>query len=213
MRHPSTAVARLGALVRRRPLLLAVGVALAVAAAGGIAYAGIPDSGGVIHGCYKTSPNQGTLRVIDSEKGQTCSVNESALNWNQTGPPGPRGPSDAYLASDDGKDIGLAPTTLVTLTLPAGSYVVEAKTGVYSIGGDEKDDIVDCLLMAGPNVIDENQVRIDGLGGGTNDNNEFMSFIGTVSLAATGTVSLVCTSSFSSSEWTKLLATQVETLH
>jgi hypothetical protein len=32
----------------------------------------IPDAGGVIHGCYKkTSPNQGTLRVIDTEKAQT----------------------------------------------------------------------------------------------------------------------------------------------
>jgi hypothetical protein len=37
--------------------------------------------------------------------------------------------------------------------------------------------------------------------------------IGVVSLASTGTVSVVCTSSSSASENTQLLATQVTTLH
>jgi hypothetical protein len=50
----------------------------------GIASAAIPDSGGVIHGCYKTS--DGKLRVINTEAGQTCSSGETALSWNQTGP-------------------------------------------------------------------------------------------------------------------------------
>jgi hypothetical protein len=205
---------RAGSLARRRPLLIAVTIAVVFAAAAGIAYANIPDSSGVIHGCYKkTSPQQGTLRVVDSEKGQTCGASENTLNWNQMGPRGARGPSDAYLAADDGKTIDIGGTTLATLTLPAGNYTIEAKTGVYSIGGDAKDDIVDCLLKAGNTTIDEDQVRIDGLGAGTNDDNEFMNFIGTASFGATETVSLVCSSSFSSSESTKLLATQVETLH
>ena len=38
---------------------------------------------GVIHGCFKNESGQ--LRVI--ERGG-CHSNESALDWNQTGPPG-----------------------------------------------------------------------------------------------------------------------------
>jgi hypothetical protein len=55
---------------------------------GGIAYASIPDSNGVIHGCYKTQ--NGQLRVINTP-GQSCNPSENALNWNQTGPAGPAG--------------------------------------------------------------------------------------------------------------------------
>jgi hypothetical protein len=63
----------------------------ALLVAGGIAYAAIPDGGGVIHSCY--AKLNGQLRVIDSEKGQRCSTNEVSLNWNAKGPPGPAGPS------------------------------------------------------------------------------------------------------------------------
>jgi hypothetical protein len=52
-----------------RPTVVALAIAGALLAAGGIAYATIPDSSGVIHACYKT--NQGTLRVIDTGQGQT----------------------------------------------------------------------------------------------------------------------------------------------
>ena len=61
-----------------------------------IAYATIPDSSGVIHGCYKTS--NGSLRVIDSPAVQCDPRNETAISWSQTGPqgsqgaPGPEGP-------------------------------------------------------------------------------------------------------------------------
>lgn len=54
-----------------------------------IAYAVIPDSNGVIHGCYKTS--NGSLRVIDSPAVQCDPRNETAISWSQTGPQGPQG--------------------------------------------------------------------------------------------------------------------------
>ncbi len=57
---------------------------------GTIAYASIPGSDGVIHGCYKTSnPGQGVLITVDSET--NCPSGYAALNWNQTGPQGPSG--------------------------------------------------------------------------------------------------------------------------
>jgi hypothetical protein len=64
------------------------------------AWAAIPDTSDVIHGCRKSSPPSqvGQLRVIDTEAGQTCTSNEVALTWNQTGPrgaTGPQGPAGA----------------------------------------------------------------------------------------------------------------------
>lgn len=54
----------------------------------GIAFGAIPDSNGVIHGCIG---NNGSLSVIDTGQGQTCAQNQTALNWNQTGPQGATG--------------------------------------------------------------------------------------------------------------------------
>jgi hypothetical protein len=65
-----------------------VGALLASAAIGTAAWATIPDSSGVIHGCFKKSG--GALRVVDSSV-VACASNEIALEWSQTGPPGPRG--------------------------------------------------------------------------------------------------------------------------
>jgi hypothetical protein len=67
--------------------LLAIAAVTTVALAGGIASATIPDSGGLIHACFKNE--NGQLRVIDSGD---CGPNEAALTWNQTGSVGPPGP-------------------------------------------------------------------------------------------------------------------------
>jgi hypothetical protein len=61
----------------RRRLLIA-GVAAALLAGAGVAYATIPDAGGVVHTCYTKST--GSLRVIDTGLGQTCKANEAAVD-------------------------------------------------------------------------------------------------------------------------------------
>lgn len=64
--------------------LVVLGCGAALLAAGGVAYATIPDSGtAVIHACYTNST--GALRVIDPSKGQSCAAGETALNWNGRG--------------------------------------------------------------------------------------------------------------------------------
>jgi hypothetical protein len=74
-----------------------------IAAAGlfGIAtavQASIPDSSGVIHGCYRSQLSgtaatpRGALRVIDTGNGEACASGESSLNWNAKGVTGPQGP-------------------------------------------------------------------------------------------------------------------------
>lgn len=79
-------------LVASRPWRVGVAAGMgvvALAAATGLAVGAIPDSGGVIHGCYtKTS---GKLFVIDTAAGQTCKKYQISLNWNQAGPQGPAG--------------------------------------------------------------------------------------------------------------------------
>jgi len=74
------------------------------ALAGGIAYAAIPDTAGVIQGCYRTSSDdqKGQLRVVESAA--SCRNNELPIQWNVTGAPGARGP-----AGEDGTD-GRSPT-------------------------------------------------------------------------------------------------------
>jgi hypothetical protein len=87
----------------KRALLAAAG-ALCVLSVGGFAYAAIPSggAGGTINGCYQK--NNGQLRVIDAEAGDTCRKSEIALSWSQngqrgatglTGARGPTGPQGA----------------------------------------------------------------------------------------------------------------------
>lgn len=52
------------------------------------AWAVIPDSAGVIHGCRNTLTK--ALTVIDSPS-QSCGLGTTALSWNQQGPQGPSG--------------------------------------------------------------------------------------------------------------------------
>jgi hypothetical protein len=105
------------------------GVAAVVAA--GVAFATIPDSGGVIHGCYVTSANPHKLKVIDSAITPNCPAGYTGLNWNQTGPPGPTGPagpSHIYL-NRNYQDIATASypgVTVAHLDLGPGTYLIQA---------------------------------------------------------------------------------------
>jgi len=72
-----------GIMVRRslrsRILIAVVSATLAATLVGTWAAAKIPDSGGVIHGCFKVQG--GALRVIHAEHGVTCGTGEKPLNW------------------------------------------------------------------------------------------------------------------------------------
>jgi hypothetical protein len=80
-----------------------VGYVAIFIALGGVGYAAIPDSSGVVHGCYDTSAPASTgdaypLYIIDSSSTSACPAGVRAgtmtpLNWNATGPPGPQGPT------------------------------------------------------------------------------------------------------------------------
>jgi hypothetical protein len=69
------------ALLRRRWIVAILAGALVTT--GGLAYAAIPDAGGVIHTCYTKS--SGAWRVIDTGLGQSCKSNEAALDLYSKG--------------------------------------------------------------------------------------------------------------------------------
>ncbi len=77
---------------RPSPALVVSVVALTVAF-GGVAWAAIPDSSGVIHGCYQR--DHGQLRLIDTDQNQSCNPSEVPIQWSQTGPQGQPGPQGA----------------------------------------------------------------------------------------------------------------------
>jgi hypothetical protein len=112
----------------RRNLVAYLALGIALGAVGGVAYSSIPDPQGVIHGCY--ADTTGALRVIDTGAAGACRGGETALDWNQQGPPGPAGVALTYGRSVAGP-IALpdAPQmkTIASLNVPSGSYAIFAK--------------------------------------------------------------------------------------
>lgn len=179
-------------------LLLAAG---AVAAAGGIAYASIPGPDGMIHGCrHKQS---GDLRVIDSAASCNSST-EVALDWAAGAP----APTVAYFDSDEHESLSTTgETVLASVAVPAGSYMVSAKTHVFS---RFTNTLTTCELRAGGTIIDFNGLRLIAPA-----NDQVVPFLGAATLAAPGTIELACNALQTAgveSESTRLVATPVDEL-
>ena len=197
----------------RLSVLIAVGVGLA---AGGIAYASIPDGTGVIHGCYKTTG--GSLRVIDTSVGGTCNSSETPLSWSQTGPKGatgargptgaagtnglngakgatgPTGPSDAFAGLNESSFSAqtldnFTFKSVQSLSLPAGNWLVNVTAVFDGTNFSTSGGFVRCELFAGGTHVGATvQVEIPPATnvGGT------VPYSGAVKLAATTTVSFDC---------------------
>ena len=79
----------------------AAGALLAIALAGGVAWAAT-TAGSKINGCYQK--NQGQLRVIDLGA-DTCRPSEEGIAWSQAGIPGEKGDAgDRGASGRDGRD-------------------------------------------------------------------------------------------------------------
>lgn len=99
--------------------------------AGTVAFASIPDSSGVINGCYKTQ--NGQLRVIDSST-QSCAKGEIALSWNQVGPQGLTGATGA--AGPQGATGAPGPQGVTGATGATGAIGPNGATGAAGPKGD-----------------------------------------------------------------------------
>lgn len=99
-------------------LAIALAAAVGTALIGGVAWATIPDSGGVIHACFDSK--SGNLRVLDAPS-HVCGKFETSIDWNQSGAPGPAGPAGANGANGPAGPVGPAgPTGAPGPTGPAG---------------------------------------------------------------------------------------------
>lgn len=192
--------------------------AAAVLLVGGIAWATIPDSQGVIHGCYRPD---GTLRVVD--EGVACRQSETAISWNQQGQSGDRGPSDAYFTqTPTTQKLTGSDASILALNLPAGNYVINASITGYVAQSVSDARNIGCTVFApdGNNVgITQEWVQNAGLGGSAS-----LSITATIVSAAfngfgEGPVALKCRTypAPPADEWiaadATLVATQVATIH
>jgi hypothetical protein len=115
---------------------LAAGVLVAAAGSAGIALGSIPDSNGVIHGCYKNG--NGRLSVIDTNASQNCKSDQTPLNWNQTGPQGPVGPAGPQVPPGPAGGIASMRVVQQQPDLPANSdtqLYIHCPTGYIAISG------------------------------------------------------------------------------
>lgn len=221
-----------------RPAFVALAIAAGLLVAGGIAYATIPDSNGVIHACYKVDPKgnldaNATLRLIDpsstkSPDSAACKNNEQALNWSQTGPQGPQGiqgpqgPSGSSHAYSTFKDVSqtlIAPQshTVTSLTLPSGNYVVWAtgsvvRHGIINTTGSDND--VKCALN-GP---DDNAVAASEAEANFDDGDAVpYMLVATMQLENGGTITVDCTTKDgtvnSEVDFNSLVATKVDAVN
>jgi hypothetical protein len=131
--------------MNRFPRLGIAGKVLVAAAVGGVLFgvatavqASIPDSSGVIHGCYNTSLAHGSptgaLRVIDTAKvNGNCAAWEAPLNWNQAGATGARGPTGPVGLPEYAYIYDLSPPDIAA-TVGAGTDVPFAHNGPKTAG-------------------------------------------------------------------------------
>lgn len=119
-------------MLKRRMLFTLAAVILMV---GGVAYASIPDSGGVIHGCYKNGTGVRDFKLLDSDTG-SCASGWTEITWNQTGPQGATGATGATGPQ------GASPTfysVYVEKTFNANStnvFGVACDSGDVAVGGE-----------------------------------------------------------------------------
>ena len=104
---------------------LLAGAVVGSIVAGGAAFAAIPDSSGVINGCYQK--NVGNLRVIDPGSGDKCRPSEIPISWSQTGPKGATGATGATGPQGPKGDTGA--------TGPIGPQGLKGDTGATGATG------------------------------------------------------------------------------
>ncbi len=217
-----------------RPVLAALVIVGALVVAGGIAYATVPDSSGVIHACYHVNgqgsvDGSGTLRVIDpsssNKDGSACKKDEKALDFNQqgpqgaTGPQGPSGSSHAYSDYNSTAETLLSPSsrTVTSLELPKGEYVVWATGSVVenSFADTSGSDYnVKCAL----DDPDDNAVTASEASADLNFEDAVpYTLVDTMSLPSGGTITVDCTTLDGTAgaevEFNTLVATAVDAVN
>ena len=129
-------------LATSRPYVAVTAGAVIALALGGTGFAvaasTLPVSGGNIHACY--SARTGGLRVLTSHSPR-CHSGEHSLSWTQSGL------GNAYTTTPSTVAIALTTslTTVATLHVPPGKYLVTFTAEVFATGPNAFD-WVNCIL-------------------------------------------------------------------
>jgi hypothetical protein len=133
---------------------------------------------------------------------QNCTSGQFATGVDGTGHPvcaaPPTNATHAYsvsLCCGGGNGVSLfdfGTTTVVTLNLPAGNFVLFGKVSI--VNNDHSDQDANCTLRSGGNDLDKSETRIDNFPvfGGRNDDQQVVSLLTTLSLQSAGSVDLNC---------------------
>ena len=128
----------------RKTIVTFVSVA-ALALAAGVGWAAIPSSDGVITACRATN---GTIKVIDSEAGQSCSSSQTTLRWNIQGPAGARGPQGPAGQSAEIGMVVVQPDGSAFTTLSVYPVTATSKIGTGSYEIDFGPSMLACARWA-----------------------------------------------------------------
>jgi hypothetical protein len=128
-------------LSRRARVFVVVGLAATFGGllTAGVAVASIPDSHGVIHGCYVT--RTGALSVINTATVHRCARGSKSLTWNHAGPAG--------TARDAGTvvSVGQGGPSFYTEGLKGWRSVTSPRTGEYCLTPDAKSTFANTTLL------------------------------------------------------------------
>ena len=214
-------------MLSHRRLAVATAAALVVGSTASIVLSHGGDAT-LIHACVA---KDGTIRIVGAAT--TCKSQETALDWNITGPhglpgqngapgaagaPGARGPSDAYAA-----DAGLDPqafavsnneATVATLILPEGNYTLYAKV-IVGNGDGIAAEITCTLRYSAAALIDVAGVRLAGGAPSATGSTATLPLAGSLVVGPAGEIVRIQCGSTSPSgfaQYGKLNAVKVETL-
>jgi len=125
--------------MNKRIGLVIAGVAAASVLAGGAAYgavSSIPDSAGVIHGCYDSG---GNMKVIDTSVTASCPKGYTSLNWNQTGLAGKNGKDGTNGTSATVNPLGTGDPNCAS----GGAAITDGTNTAYACNGTDGTDGTD----------------------------------------------------------------------
>lgn len=165
-------------------------------------------------GGYALASGSGTITVCVSHKGgalykaSKCKKHDNKLSWNQKGPQGPtgatgaqgirgiqgiqgiqgpQGPSNGFAHAGSTVAVGTSTTTVNSLTLPAGSYMLIGRALEYDNGASGTNLICD-LLNPSSSSLDRGQTLLT-VGQFIN-----ATMVAPITLASGATVTIGCSS-------------------
>jgi hypothetical protein len=162
------------------------------------------DADDVFNGCTKNSTGRLRPSSVLVNATPACKANETPRTWNQSGQPGPTGPSDAFATYADEVPLPASGNflTLAQLTLPAGQYVVTAR-GNFINSNAAVAAIPYCTIKWLSFLGDQAQAIINGTGE-TN-----LVALSTPDLPSGGTIEFRCTNNTNSASDGDVVASTV----